>query len=122
MRSLKSNISTKRSDAALVLNKLLRDDDGNPIGMYEDPNEPSSVNLGTPRTPERGKCYMGDNNGYVSYGEIQELKILNMGIEFYINILSTTTSNLIILSNSALDDGGFLLSRYYLVSRVRGSH
>jgi len=119
MKALKSQINAKRNDIPLVLNKLLRDKDGNPIGMTEDPNDVSSVNLGTPRMPERGKCYMGDGQGYVSCGEISTLNIVNFGIEFNIFIPNNISSNFTIVSNCKIDLGDFLLSGYYIKYNVQ---
>ena len=55
----------RHKQAVQVLNKVEYDLDGNPIGMMEDPSNPTSANFGTPREPRRGGCYRGDGSAYI---------------------------------------------------------
>lgn len=56
------NQGKRHKQAVQVLNKVEYDSEGNPIGMMEDPSNPTSANFGTPREPRRGGCYKGDGS------------------------------------------------------------
>jgi len=123
MRNNHYTRGNRNGQAVSVLNKIDNDDQGNPIGLTEDPASPLSANFGTSREPRRGGCYRSNTHSN-AHAFVEDLPFLNtlgttdFSISFYIRKHAEVSVNQYFLDSKIVWQGKGFYFRSQAVNTI----